>query len=281
MNCCNKINEVKKGGCSFLENPAKPTLEIVGGEAEQKIPRISDCIVFICMLSGKADITCHSFSKPVSIEENCIISIPRNASFAIRFTAAGQALIYYDREQICLCKRVVELQALKTEQIAGKPLKINEPIIDILHSFSDTVDLGLKCTKYYKLKMEELFILLFMYYTDDELYSLFQPAFSDNVAFKQIIIANRNKLFKVNDFASETHLSRDAFRKHFRDCFGTTPQEWILSERKQLILNELKSADAPIHEISAKCGFLSVPEFYNFCRKHFGKTPSELRKIQS
>jgi transcriptional regulator GlxA family with amidase domain len=34
----------------------------------------------------------------------------------------------------------------------------------------------------------------------------------------------------------------------------------------------------PLQQVAEKCGFISVREFYTFCRKHLGKTAMDIRK---
>jgi AraC-like DNA-binding protein len=65
------------------------------------------------------------------------------------------------------------------------------------------------------------------------------------------------------DLAEKSNISEVYFRKLFKDCFGTTPKQYILDLRIKMACKMLLENRYSISEISEKCGFSSV---YHFCR---------------
>jgi len=139
------------------------------------------------------------------------------------------------------------------------------------------MNLGLRWLNYQKTIIQELQILISAYYCDEELARLFHPVFKGDIIFKSIVLQNKNKLFTVEEFANAVHLNRNSFRNRFSEIFGINPSEWIISNRAEQVLNELKK-DKSIMNIVHDCGFSSYPNFVRFCRNFLHNTPASLRK---
>jgi AraC-like DNA-binding protein len=114
------------------------------------------------------------------------------------------------------------------------------------------------------------------------LINFFEPlrtfSFDRGLNFKPEVLKNRHKLFKVSQFAEALHMSRATFRRHFEQNFGMNPHDWIHQERVKLVEQELKNSDLPLQQVAQKTGFVSIRDFYSFCRKHLGRTAMEIRK---
>ena len=78
--------------------------------------------------------------------------------------------------------------------------------------------------------------------------------------------------------AARYHYSYDRFRHLFRERFGVSPQQYVISQRiaraKYLLLNTSFS----LTDIAYHCGFNSSSQFCNLFRKHIGMTPGAFRK---
>jgi AraC-like DNA-binding protein len=137
---------------------------------------------------------------------------------------------------------------------------------------------GLKCVYYLENKMEEIMLLMRVYYTRELLAEFFASLSHDYLVFKTSISENRNMMLSVKDLAEMNHSSISGFHHRFKKIMGTTPSRWKNEERVKMIFRELMTSDKPLKQISDEQGFQSISYFNKFCKKHLGKPPGQIRK---
>lgn len=139
------------------------------------------------------------------------------------------------------------------------------------------LDDGLQCQYYHEIKKKELFLLLSVYYSIEELSDLFRPILGTDFHFRQLILDNYKKIESVEQFAEIAHMTISTFQRKFKQAFRTPVKQWLLERKADSIIQDIKTTFNPIEEISYKYGFSSPSYFSNFCKRMFGKSPTELR----
>lgn len=83
--------------------------------------------------------------------------------------------------------------------------------------------------------------------------------------------------FDVARLARRTSMSVRSFTRHFRNEIGTTPLQWLLTQRIASARQLLETTDLPVETIAHRCGFANAPQL----RRHFARatstTPSAYR----
>lgn len=139
---------------------------------------------------------------------------------------------------------------------------------------------GLNCIHYHRLKQEELCILLRGFYSSADLYLLLGSIVGNNDNFKDFVLRNYKNISDIKAFASIANMSLRNFQRKFKAEFNLSAREWLNERRAELILRDIRSSDKNIAEIASSYGFATPSYFTIFCKQHFGKTPSQLRKMR-
>lgn len=137
---------------------------------------------------------------------------------------------------------------------------------------------GIKCDCYFDIKTKELLLILYIYYSKEDLYNFFYSILSQDTAFSEYIRLNWNKFHSVNEMAKSMNLTHKQFYKRFISMFGQTPQQWMKESRASSILKELIFTSKLIKQIANENSFNSEPQFTRFCKRQLGKTPTQIRK---
>lgn len=82
----------------------------------------------------------------------------------------------------------------------------------------------------------------------------------------------------LEDLASEVGLSRSAMCTGFRQILGQSVYEFVRDRRMQQALTLLREGDDPIIQIAYAVGYSRPSSFSVAVQRHFGSTPSELRR---
>jgi transcriptional regulator GlxA family with amidase domain len=91
--------------------------------------------------------------------------------------------------------------------------------------------------------------------------------------------ANLHKPLTVEKLAGQAHMSPRTFARRFRETTGTTPLQWLCTERVRLAQDLLENTDKSVDHIATLCGLGSA----QVLRTHFTRinqvTPHEFRRI--
>ncbi|MDH6535067.1 AraC family transcriptional regulator [Parabacteroides sp. 52] len=201
--------------------------------------------------------------------------------FKIRSQEGASLLILRIRESIrlCDCFSLNQLKAVAVSTEEKTDLLEVKPILQTyLRELRQNLQSGLLCAEYMKLKCEEFLILLRAYYTKDELSSFFSPVLHENSSFTDFILKNYRRVKKVNEFAQLYACSLSNFDKKFKKAFGISAYKWMKGKRVELIYHEINTTNKPFGQIAEEQGFLSLPQFTDFCKKNLGDSPGRIRK---
>lgn len=95
---------------------------------------------------------------------------------------------------------------------------------------------------------------------------------------KQYIIDNAEQKLSVSEVAAYCALSEKQLTRLF-DAEGTTPADFIRTQKIRLIEQMLSEGKASLKEISEKMNFSNEFYFNTFFKKYSGMTPGEYRKM--
>ncbi|MDR1631405.1 MAG: AraC family transcriptional regulator [Dysgonamonadaceae bacterium] len=284
----NEYNELLNGSFCLSrvgnEIPESPAIEIIDYEEGVSANKTAKDAMLFFVMEGAINAT-YGFAENRLIEANHFFLIPPLASYNFSFTKNTKLYCCHMTEEIFLCRKdkpellseVCERMKLVDQDSDLFTVESNSNIINVLNSSSANIKLGLQWPDYQRTIIQELQILISAYYSDEDLAHLFHSIFKGDIVFKAIVLQNRNKLSTVEEFAAAVHLNRNSFRKRFTDIFGINPSDWIISNRAEQVINELKK-DKPIANIVHNCSFSSYPNFVRFCRNFLQNTPAALRK---
>jgi len=157
-------------------------------------------------------------------------------------------------------------------------LEINIRLQHFVEEVKNCLSDGLKCLGYFEIKIKELFYLFRVYYGKEELKDFFFLILSEDTAFSEYVRLRWKQFQSIGEMAKSMQLSHKQFSKRFIAVFGETPQKWIMEAKAQNIYNEIMLTDKLFKQIATENGLGSDTHFTWFCKKTFGKTPSDIRK---
>lgn len=147
-----------------------------------------------------------------------------------------------------------------------------------LNTLLFNVENGLKNESYLHLKYTELFTLLQFYYNPKELAGFLRPMLGKDIAFRTFIYQNASKVHSVKEFADLYHMTEVGFRKKFHKEMGLSPRDFLMIRKKKMIYDEISYGNKSFKEICTIFGFSNMNYLNTFINRHFGISPTELRK---
>lgn len=157
-------------------------------------------------------------------------------------------------------------------------LDINTHIWQFISTIKKFLKKGLACHYWLELKADEFFLLLRIYYTEEEIYEFLYLVLSNDITFSEQVRLHWNKFQTVGELAAFMNLTPKRFTIRFTSIFGQTPYQWMLQGKARILLFEIKSTEKQFKEIAMENGFASESSFTRFCRKEFNKTPTQIRR---
>ncbi|MEO8898202.1 MAG: AraC family transcriptional regulator [Candidatus Dormibacter sp.] len=82
---------------------------------------------------------------------------------------------------------------------------------------------------------------------------------------------------RVATVARAAHQSPAHFARQFREAFGETPHQYLLSRRLERAASLLRNTDYAVNAICSEVGLQSVGSFTTAFGKVYGRTPSRYR----
>jgi AraC family transcriptional activator FtrA len=91
-------------------------------------------------------------------------------------------------------------------------------------------------------------------------------------------MAHLDQEITVGSLATQAHMSRRSYLRHFARSSGTSPIRWLISQRIQASLPLLENGNASVEEIAAKVGFASTVTYRHHFAKEMRTSPSAYRR---
>lgn len=156
-------------------------------------------------------------------------------------------------------------------------LNIHPRLWQRLECTRDTVNDGVRCKKYFEMEVEELLLMIRLYYNSDEIYKFLHFIVTGNMAFTEYVRLRWKNYHTVSELAWSMHLTPKYFTKKFKLYFGQLPHQWMANNRAQIIFGELTTTDKSLKQITTENGFRTFQHLAAFTKKMFAKTPTEIR----
>ncbi len=99
-----------------------------------------------------------------------------------------------------------------------------------------------------------------------------------SVDFKSFVMANYLKVESVEEFARLGGYNVSTFRKKFKAHFNESAYQWILKQKSKHIKYKISIENVAFKDIMDEYGFATPAHFNEYCKTHFGMTPSQLRE---
>ncbi|GEM_PF-2550426 len=126
-------------------------------------------------------------------------------------------------------------------------------------------------------KQRELEILLKRCYSKKSLIAFLSCICTDCQDFYQFVQDNYDKHKGVEELISLSGLSQSTFNRKFREMFGESPYQWIMSKRAETILIKLTETNVPLSRIMKEYKFTDASHFNRFCKLMYNNPPSRIR----
>jgi len=282
----NKLS-LRRGNLSIISIPFKkqeiPSVDFIQLKAGQKKEETLCYTEIIIVIAGEFLLSYdHFLDKKVNTGK--ILLLPPGCHFTIRAETCVSVLVFRIKEAIRLCEGYSINQVAIRREIPDNELNhldIKPSIENYISFLKDNMEGGLKHEEYLKLKTEELFYLLRSYYTVEELGRFFRPLLSSDVQFHQFVLRYYRNIKTVREFAELGNCSVSNFDKKFRIAFGTSAYQWMQQKKVELLYYEINATNKSLRQIAKEQKFLSLPQFNDYCKKHFGYPPGKMRKLSS
>ena len=157
-----------------------------------------------------------------------------------------------------------------------KSLKINPPIDAFVNSLVHLLTNGGSYKELHDIKQQEIFLIIRIFYSKDDLTEFFYPIISQDFDFKNFILENHHKYHRLIDLIDLSNLSPNVFMRKFKKEFGISGYQWMLKQMCHKIQHRASQPNITITEIMNEVGIDSPSHFNRICKKHFNLTPKEL-----
>lgn len=173
-----------------------------------------------------------------------------------------------------------ELASFKTE--ADEPfikMESNELFNNYFENLQSYLDSSSPVTEeFIKIKTREL-IYLFTSQHDENINRFLGQLFhSPKYKLQEVVNSNLYKKIKLEDLAFLAGYSLSTFQRKFKSSFGTSPKQYILTQRLNKAKELLALPELRISEIAFDCCFEDPTNFSKAFSKAFGLSPTEYRK---
>lgn len=131
--------------------------------------------------------------------------------------------------------------------------------------------------RFMELKRYIILMMLSKLFRRDDLIYMFRYKPSEDFEFSELVFRHYNCGVNAQELATLTGVPIATFNRKFKKAFGMSVLHWLNTRREISILMDLTTTDMTIKEIAAKYN-LTPNYLSDFCKKHFGDTPSSFRE---
>jgi len=234
------------------------------------------CLFFL--ISGRVKLTYESHTY--NLRKDTAWFIPMSSEYQIQATADSFLILNYFNKPIDFCEKIAleNLSVYFDQKLHNSMLRINKPLKKFLLTTIFYINEGVFCKHFHEIKQKELFYLLRYFYTKREIAGLFSSIISNNLDFKNIVLANYMHASSVKELAQICNYSLSSFNRVFKKNFQENPYIWLQNQKVKYIVGRLSDKNIPLNQIIDEFRFSSPSHFTIFCKKHLNLTPSQYRK---
>lgn len=262
--------------CTLDEKGVFYQLNLVKGYNFQQYRHKQIELLFI--LSGKVHLSGIYFSDMV-ISGGQIISFPGNMEIDITILEDTNCLIYVWGNEDFLCEEQYKIVMGKLPyDMRCQSISIIPPLKYFIDSVLLNLESGISCKHYWKLKEQELMLLMNNYYPIKDLVNFLTPILHSFNHFRMFVQNNYHRVRTVQELAQMGGYGLVNFRRLFINEYGEPAHQWMSRQKQEHIKYDLTNRNLTISEISYKYQFESLSQFSNYCKKYFNMTPREIVK---
>ncbi|MGL6179658.1 MAG: helix-turn-helix domain-containing protein [Tannerellaceae bacterium] len=168
---------------------------------------------------------------------------------------------------------------LTTKGYTFRPLEANRQMRIYIEQLKDILINQIDCQHYTQGKVNELFLILQLYYTPDDLFTFCHPLISHASTFKETILQHYLKAKSLKELQQHTGMSASTFNRKFKAEFNDSAYQWLLKQKAGQIKLRLMNESTTLSDIIREFGFHSHSHLQKYCKAHFHMNPSELKKL--
>jgi len=94
----------------------------------------------------------------------------------------------------------------------------------------------------------------------------------------ELILDHPERPHTVESLADVGHMSRSTFARHFEQCFGRTPMDYVRDVRLRRAAQLLQTSALPVDTVASKIGYASRSQFSRAFQDQYGCAPADFRK---
>ena len=240
----------------------------------------ANCIIFV--MEGELEVLYNG--RKINILSGNMICIARGCVCKIYSPKKGSAVIAQFENVIQGCDKIVfsqlfDLTAVRKEVVLQYPLKIRYQLQLYLELLIGYLKDGANCVHFHEIKLKELLWNIRFYYTKTELAAFFSPLLGNDYKFRNLVLNNYKNTRTVKELARLCGISLSSFKRKFLKEFREPASDWLHKQINREIIYRLADKDISIGEIADELNFSSQPQFCRYCKRNFGYTPGECRRL--
>jgi len=168
----------------------------------------------------------------------------------------------------------------KNTPSAAIPIQVTAPLSDFYQSVLPYFNAPLNEARRrgLALKFEELLLNLIAEPENDAFSHFLASLLTQKADLRLVMEQNYHLHLSIKQWAKLSQRSVSAFKRDFKDTFGTSPGKWLLERRLKQASHLLSKTVLSISEVATDCGFESTSYFSQTFRKRFGMPPSDWRE---
>ncbi len=263
--------------CANYGTDARPLVEILPPTAH--FERDVSYTFMLYVLKGTVHIS-YGKTNTYTLNEGNLMLFPPGIKVSGRTCNLSQTMLLRVRDNLSLCdKYTLEMlyRDIDTTKIRHTHLESNMMVQMHMDLFAENICRGLQCVRYMEMKVMELFCYLRADYEKEELQGFNIPLLSADAQFMDFVWRNYRKAHNVSHFAKIANSSPSTFKMKFKKVTGIPASQWMMEQKARNVYHDICCGQKTLKEVSREYHFASDSHLGTFCRKHFGKSPKQLK----